>query len=561
MVNGHVSLVIFRRIILLPVPWVGLLGFELFHIRTFLHGYPAFCLEFFVLISKAKPINVNRRWLGRCVIVYSHARSLYDSLYLGASTAYYINKFKEPNLGVNITVYERSDYVGGRSTTVNVFNDPLEPVELGASIFVKANKNLVSAAEQFGLITSKLQRVKSDKGPSRLGIWDGKKFVFIQDDGGYYWWNVAKLILRYGLSPIRTQSLMKKTVGSFLKMYEEPYFPFRSLSQVAYDLGLTQITSTLGSQYLLENQIEPLFSTDIIQASTRVNYGQNLGEIHGLETMVCMATDGAMAVEGGNWQIFANMLADSGARKTLNTSVSEILRREGGAFTVISHTPSMEHVSGTVNSQSEDYDVVVIAAPLQFSNISIDPVLPHTPDRIPYVQLHVTLFTSPHKLAVEAFGLTPGSIVPNIILTTLPNGMASYMPEDHVGPAGFFSISTLRTVANPRITPPRIEYLYKVFSPEPVTDTAIARLFGIADSKDGISPDDVSWKYEKAWHSYPYLHPRVTFEEPELAPNLWYTSGIESFISTMETSSLMGMNVARLIVDDWESEGKDRLEI
>ena len=35
---------------------------------------------------------------------------------------------------------------------------------------------------------------------------------------------------------------------------------------------------------------------------------------------------------------------------------------------------------------------------------------------------------------------------------------------------------------------------------------------------------------------------------------MWYTSGIESFISTMETSSLMGMNVARLVVDGWREK-------
>lgn len=39
---------------------------------------------------------------------------------------------------------------------------------------------------------------------------------------------------------------------------------------------------------------------------------------------------------------------------------------------------------------------------------------------------------------------------------------------------------------------------------------------------------------------------------------MWYTSGIESFISTMETSSLMGMNVARLVVDGWEVEDDER---
>lgn len=53
------------------------------------------------------------------------------------------------------------------------------------------------------------------------------------------------------------------------------------------------------------------------------------------------------------------------------------------------------------------------------------------------------------------------------------------------------------------------------------------------------------------WNSYPYELPRVTFEETELARGFYYTSGMESFISTMETSALMGMNVAQLIVDDY----------
>lgn len=65
------------------------------------------------------------------------------------------------------------------------------------------------------------------------------------------------------------------------------------------------------------------------------------------------------------------------------------------------------------------------------------------------------------------------------------------------------------------------------------------------------SGDPISWIYPHVWHSYPYEYPRVTFEDPELARGFYYTSGMESFISTMETSALMGMNVARLVVDDY----------
>jgi prenylcysteine oxidase/farnesylcysteine lyase len=63
--------------------------------------------------------------------------------------------------------------------------------------------------------------------------------------------------------------------------------------------------------------------------------------------------------------------------------------------------------------------------------------------------------------------------------------------------------------------------------------------------------DDITWFYPHVWNSYPYEYPRVTFEDIELARGLYYTAGIESFISTMETSALMGKNVAQLLVEDF----------
>ncbi len=51
------------------------------------------------------------------------------------------------------------------------YDDPeLDPIELGASIFVKANKNLWRATEEFGF-----ERKDFDEGDT-LGIWDGAEF-------------------------------------------------------------------------------------------------------------------------------------------------------------------------------------------------------------------------------------------------------------------------------------------------------------------------------------------------------------------------------------------------
>ncbi|KAH0559567.1 hypothetical protein GP486_003921 [Trichoglossum hirsutum] len=475
----------------------------------------------------------------------------------GASAAYYLRKYAdETGIKPSITVYERSGYLGGRSTTVNVFDNASEPVELGASIFVEVNRNLVSAAKEFGLTMDDADKSRPEDVPERLGVWDGQDFVFTQPDGGYWWWDLARLLWKYGWTPIRTHNLMKSTIGTFLKMYEEPYFPFRSLSQVAYDLGLTNITSETGEKFLEANNIRPPFSTDIIQASTRVNYAQNLPFIHGLETMVCMATDGAMSVRGGNWQIFDGMIKAAGATVKLNTTVQQIRKTDFGTY-VLSSKGKAPSLSPTV--QEHEYDVVVLAAPLQDASITLTPRPAYVPAKIPYVKLHVTLLTSPHRLSPAAFNLPSDAAVPSVVLTTLGPDETPREREEGVGRAGFFSISTLRHVVNPSSNGD--EYLYKIFSPARITGADLARFLGFSssggndDDDDDAVDDDVTWIYRHVWRSYPYLYPRVTFDDPLLDnEGLWYTSGIESFISAMETSSLMGMNVARLVVDDWKKE-------
>ena len=263
-----------------------------------------------------------------------------------------------------------------------------------------------------------------------------------------------------------------------------------------------------------------------------------------------MATSGAMQIDGGNWRIFANMLKSSSSIKThLNTPVSWILRQDDGTY----------HISA--NGSTFAFDEVILAAPLQFTNLTISPAPKHKPDVIPYVKLHVTLFASPFKVDPAAFNLGPGEPVPQYILTTLPT---SEKPGDgNPGSPGFYSVSMHHTSLNHRATPPRQEFIYKIFSVEPVTSTLLSHLLGHRVSEPEAESGDlngtVSWVHRKVWHSYPREYPRVTFEEIRLDGDegaLWYTSGIESFISTMETSALSGKNVARLIANKWASEKK-----
>ena len=64
----------------------------------------------------------------------------------------------------------------------------------------------------------------------------------------------------------------------------------------------------------------------------------------------------------------------------------------------------------------------------------------------------------------------------------------------------------------------------------------------------GSSP--ITWYNPHVFQAYPKTAPRVTFPDPIVGSGVYYTSGMEAFISTMETNALMGKNIARLIVEE-----------
>ncbi|KAF8758479.1 FAD NAD-P-binding protein [Rhizoctonia solani] len=184
----------------------------------------------------------------------------------------------------NDNIYEKSDYIGGRawplfilhsnkltysipgSTTVRPYDDETIPtVELGGSIYY-GDEN------------------------EETGIWNGNEFVLTLSGGGWRsWWTTAKLFWRYGYSPLKVRTLRGTHIRPSLQLLRRSTF--------------THITAVPTSKYLTENGVSPLFTHELIEAATRVNYGQNVDDIHALEGMVSMAANGAHSVAGGNWQV------------------------------------------------------------------------------------------------------------------------------------------------------------------------------------------------------------------------------------------------------------------
>lgn len=170
-------------------------------------------------------------------------------------------------------MFEKTDRIGGRTLTVPVYNDATQPIELGASIFVKINQIMYNSSQLFGLPTSEPHKLENG---DVTAIWNGKEFVFETSEGTWWVWDTAKLFWKYGLAPYRAIKLVNGAVGLFTKLYEPPYFPFPSLTKRVVELGLAEITGATGEQVLAKNN---------------VSFSNRRREIHGLTSMHRLTPD------------------------------------------------------------------------------------------------------------------------------------------------------------------------------------------------------------------------------------------------------------------------------
>lgn len=268
----------------------------------------------------------------------------------------------------DVTLYERSDYIGGRSTIIPIKGDPRVQMELGASIFVTANKHLHAAVKVFNL------EIDNKETPTaKLGVWNGERLVYTESN--WKWWNYAKMLWSYGYSPIKvgsagpcnvhslttqTSKIVTKVVDTFLQIYDPARGPWQSIESMGTDLGLSDLTNQTAEEYLIKGQgLNARFIHDFVDGATRVNYGQNVDSIHALEGVVSLAGAGGASVRNGNRQIFEAFARRSGAKIRLNTEVVRVKKTldvEGGGGVLY----EVETKDGGV----ESYDAVIIAAPM-----------------------------------------------------------------------------------------------------------------------------------------------------------------------------------------------------
>ncbi|KAG9301487.1 hypothetical protein G9A89_008339 [Geosiphon pyriformis] len=212
----------------------------------------------------------------------------------GTSAAYWISEaFGNSSIQVESTIFEKSNYVGGRSTTVTLKRDEKEYIiEVGASIFIDANLHLFNSAKRFGLEFTKFG---GEFPGARVGIWDGEQLVF--EESSYSYWDMVKILWKYGWAPLKVRNMVKATITKFMKIYQFED-PFTCIESAVDQLDLRTEHEKSAEYYFIEmKSLYPLYLQHFVEPATRVNYASNLNQIHAMGGFISLAPQGAKSIK------------------------------------------------------------------------------------------------------------------------------------------------------------------------------------------------------------------------------------------------------------------------
>lgn len=425
----------------------------------------------------------------------------------GASAAHFLSLSQHVP---RITVFEKSDKIGGRIQSLELQHPDLANVEAGASIISNANILM----RHFATYLNLKEKPKSKSNRTKFSLWNGTHVIMSTSDTSYI--SIVRLLVRYGMSPIRSKWITKRLLKLFDNIYPHNitnydctgYPTVQSLFAQTRLFNLTQIHLSDA----LANQLSTHFSKEIVSAITRVNYGQNFAEMNALAGNIAMAGSGSQlwGVKGGNVLIPTGLLERSSALVNLQTRVTKIMRQDGGGYILnLQNQESALHQSHC--------HAVIITTPIELDNIDL-------PNDVA-TKMHVE----------RQYQKTVATFIEGTINAKFGERVGSVLTTEDVD-VGFTSIGYIKQITQNGNT----RAFWKVFSPEEMNDTTIGNLF------------EHGWIIRKIipWMAYPKFRVPESFAPFDVDPvgkAVFYTSPIESAGSAMEMSAIAGANAAALV--------------
>lgn len=464
----------------------------------------------------------------------------------GSSAAFWLKEKLHTHKDVHLTVFERSNTVGGRLASVTVDD---VTVEAGGSIVHDSNEYMKGFARLLNLTMETPKRLE----PS-LGIWNSKEFAIHLH--GAKVGDAYSMLVRYGLHLLTLKTEIEKIKNKFSNFYQiqASNFSFATPEDLLHSVDLYNLTQTTFDAKM-QGLVSPRILSELSAACTRVNYGQSpytINALAGAVGLIPLTSPKLFAIKEGNVEVVKGLLKLSQATVKLSTNVIAIEQEASSKLTIHSQQKDGK-------TQKQTFDYVIIATPLEDAHIQFIPSntgksesastslsstkrqlqVTHTtflkgwlrPENFPLVseRRKSTWLWSISRLLCPLFSwFCPPDRLPSTILTTEEPSL------------DFTSISAYAESVDPN-DPHIRRRVYKVFSRQPFTDQLIEKYFTHVQQP---------FTQRFPWKAYPTFTVPETFDSFILKPRLYYINAFENTASCLEVECIASRNVVQLIQDD-----------
>lgn len=442
----------------------------------------------------------------------------------GTSSAYFLRQLLGEKATIDIFEAEK---VGGRTAVIKI--NGLD-YEAGGSVIHNKNKYMVNFAERFN--KSVLPR-----SGSFLGLYDKEGIIFKTSNWAPI--ALAKLIWRYGFDLYTVREWTKNLVASkFDRIYEfqDKGMAFTTVEDMLRAMSEDFLNMTHHSfrDVLREAGVSQRFVEEIAMGAMRNNYGQTV-DVHGFVGAVSLigAEPGLWSVVNGNKEISEALLKESKASliqaKVLTVALMKDERGTGNIAYEVEYEE--KHSDKKDETNSREYDIVIVAAPLEGSK-----------SKISFVD-----FTNPLPPISQKFHTTVAMFVEGSInKTTFNVNSHGDFPPDllTVSSDVFFNSIGLQSPVNPEEKPNTVlggdQAVWKTFLNQVPSEEQISTLF---ESRQDLRFVE--------WLAYPQYSPNMKLPPFQLYDRLYYINAVESAASAMEMSVIGSRNVALLAYNQW----------
>ncbi|XP_011155741.1 prenylcysteine oxidase-like [Solenopsis invicta] len=431
----------------------------------------------------------------------------------GASASHFLTELS--NGTVDIDLYEAKT-IGGRLATTKIDKDEFEA---GGSIIHPKNKYMQRFVKLLGL--EKSPYIAEDGADA---IWNGDEFIFLGDD----LMSKMKLFWRYGLQIFSLKNHVDNIMEDFVKIYDlqDAGHSFDNATALisATNKDFPKLLRTSTKDYFLRLGFKKILIDELVQATTVVNYGQEVQNIQSFVGCISVAGAGAdlWSVKGGNKEVPQHLI---NRNKNVNVVPSRVTKIRNLANVSNSSQYEVTYINrGSTDPITSNYDIVIIATPL-------------TSDQ----EFQIEFVGFPNSLVFPGdFQTTYATFVKanlNVTYFDLQQAMNSIL-SCNPNKTRISSVGKLNPVDGSVKKAPRV---WKIFSRESMESSVIHKMFS-----------QVIEKKEIVWKAYPHYSTNLKPNNFKLHDALYHVNAMEWIGSAMEMSAIAGRNVAILAYKDFQ---------